>query len=64
MYAAKRRQKSVERKFQFGKLGIGHKFQLFNDLFGQFPQGSFIGRQVNIASGATPASNPVREPEL
>lgn len=48
MYAAKRRQKSVERKFQFGKLGIGHKFQLFNDLFGQFPQGSFIGRQVTL----------------
>lgn len=48
MYAAKRRQKSVEWKFQFGKLGIGHKFQLFNDLFGQFPQGSFIGRQVTL----------------
>lgn len=48
MYAAKRRQKSVERKFQLGKLGIGHKFQLFNDLFGQFSQGSFIRHQVTL----------------
>ena len=38
----------VERKFQLGKLGIGHKFQLFNDLFGQFSQGSFIRHQVTL----------------
>lgn len=48
MYAAKRRQKSVEWKFQFGKLGIGHKFQLFNDLLGQFPQSSFIRQKIAL----------------
>ena len=32
MYAARRRQNSVERKFQFGKLGIGQQFQLFDNV--------------------------------
>ena len=41
MYAARRRQKSVRGKFQFGKLGIGQQFQLLDNLFGQFPQGGF-----------------------
>ena len=48
MYAARRRQISVERKFQFGKLRIRQPYQLFDDLFGQFPQGSFIGHQVAL----------------
>ena len=48
MYAARRRQKSVRGKFQLGKLRIGQQFQLFDDLFGQFPQGSFIGHQVAL----------------
>ena len=38
----------VERKFQLGKFSIGHKFQLFNDLLGQFSQGGFIGHQVAL----------------
>ena len=38
----------VERKFQLGKFSIGHKFQLFNDLLGQFSQGGFIGHQVFV----------------
>ena len=42
MYAARRRQKSVRRKFQFGKLRIGQQFQLFDNALGQFPQGSLI----------------------
>ena len=29
MYAAHRRQRSVQWKFQFGKLGIGQQFQFF-----------------------------------
>ena len=48
MYAARRRQKSVERKFQLGKLCIGHQFQLFDNSLRQFPQGSFIGHQVAL----------------
>ena len=48
MYAAQQRHNLVERKFQLGKLGIGHKFQLFNDLLGQFPQSSFIGHKVTL----------------
>ena len=48
MYAARRRQKSVRGKFQLGKLRIGQQLQLFNDLFGQFPQGGFIGHQVAL----------------
>ena len=48
MYAARRRQNSVERKFQLGKLCIGQQFQLFNDLFRQFPQGGFIWHQVAL----------------
>ena len=46
MYAARRRQRAVQWKFQFGKLGIGQQFQFFDDLFGQLPQGSFVGHQV------------------
>ena len=38
MCAARRRQRSVQWKFQFGKLRIGQQFQLFDDLFGQLPQ--------------------------
>ena len=37
MYAARRRQKSVRGKFQFGKLCIGQQFQLFNNTLRQFP---------------------------
>ena len=48
MYAARRRQRSVQWKFQFGKLRIRQPFQLFDDLFGQFPQGSLIGHQVAL----------------
>ena len=48
MYAARRRQKSVRGKFQFGKLGIGQQFQLFDNALGQFPQGGFIGHQVAL----------------
>ena len=33
MYAARRRQRSVRGKFQFGKLRIGQQFQFFDDLF-------------------------------
>ena len=33
MYAARRRQKSVQWKFQFDKLCIGQQFQFFDDLF-------------------------------
>ena len=39
MYAARRRQKSVQWKFQFGKLGIGQQFQLFDNTLRQLPQG-------------------------
>ena len=45
MYAARRRQKSVQWKFQ---LSIRQPFQLFDDLFGQFPQGGFIQHQVAL----------------
>ena len=31
MYAARRRQKSVRGKFQFGKLRIGQQFQFFDN---------------------------------
>ena len=48
MYAARRRQKSVERKFQLGKLCIGHQFQLFDNALRQFPQGGFVGHQVAL----------------
>ena len=48
MYAARRRQKSVRGKFQFSKLRIRQQFQLFDDLLGQVPQGSFIGHQVAL----------------
>ena len=48
MYAARRRQRSVRRKFQFGKLCIGQPFQLFDNLFGQLPQGSFVGHQIAL----------------
>mgnify|MGYP004597730743 CR=1 FL=1 len=46
MYAARRRQKSVRGKFQFGKLCIGQQFQLFDNPLRQFPQGGFVGHQV------------------
>ena len=46
MYAARRRQNSVERKFQFGKLRIGYQLQFFDNTFRQFAQGGFIGHQV------------------
>ena len=48
MYAARRRQKSVRGKFQFGKLCIGQQFQLFDNPLRQFPQGGFIGHQVAL----------------
>lgn len=48
MYAAKRRQKSVERKFQLGKFGIGHKFEFFDNALGQLPQGDFIRHQIAL----------------
>ena len=48
MYAARRRQKSVQWKFQLGKLRIGQQFQLFDNSLRQFPQGSFIGHQVAL----------------
>ena len=48
MYAARRRQKSVRGKFQFGKLRIGQQLQLFDNPLRQFPQGSFIGHQVAL----------------
>ena len=48
MYAARRRQRSIRGKFQFGKLRIRQQFQLFDNLFGQLPQGSFIGHQVAL----------------
>ena len=48
MYAARRRQRSVQWKFQFGKLRIGQQFQLFDNALRQFPQGSFIGHQVAL----------------
>ena len=38
----------VERKFHFVERSIGQQLQLFNDPFGQFPQGSFIGHQVAL----------------
>ena len=41
MYAARRRQRSVRGKFQFGKLGIDQPFQLFDNPLRQFPQGGF-----------------------
>ena len=41
MYAARRRQKSVRGKFQFGKLRIGQQFQLFDNTLRQFPQDGF-----------------------
>ena len=48
MYAARRRQKSVQWKFQFGKLRIGQQFQLLDNPLRQLPQGSFIGHQVAL----------------
>ena len=41
MYAARGRQKSVRGNFQFGKLGIGQQFQLFDNTLRQLPQGGF-----------------------
>ena len=48
MYAARRRQNSVERKFQLGKLCIGQQFQLLDNTLRQFPQGGFVGHQVAL----------------
>ena len=41
MYTARRRQRSVRRKFQFGKFRIGQQLQLFDNALRQFPQGGF-----------------------
>ena len=46
MYAARRPQRAVQWKFQFGKLGIGQQFQLLDNTFRQLPQGSFVRHQV------------------
>ena len=35
MYAARRRQKSIQWKFQFGKFRIGQQFQLFDNTLGE-----------------------------
>ena len=48
MYAARRRQKSVRGKFQFGKLRIGQQVQLFDNTLRQLPQGGFIRHQVAL----------------
>ena len=48
MYAARRRQKSVQWKFQLDKLCIGQQFQLFDNDLRQFPQGSFVRHQVAL----------------
>ena len=48
MYAARRRQKSVRGKFQFGKLCVGQQFRLFDNPLRQFPQGGFIRHQVAL----------------
>ena len=48
MYAARRRQKSVRGKFQFGKLCIGQQFQFFDNTLRQLPQGGFIRHQVTL----------------
>ena len=48
MYAARRRQRAVQWKFQFGKLCIGQKVQLLDNTFRQLPQGSFVGHQVAL----------------
>ena len=48
MYAARRRQKSVQRKFDLGKLLVGHEFQFCNHTFRQFPQGDLVGHQVAL----------------
>ncbi len=48
MYAARGRQKSVQWKFQSCKLGIRQPVQLFNDLFGQFPQSGLVRHQVAL----------------
>ena len=37
MYAARRRQRSIRGKFQFGKLRIRQQFQLFDNTLRQFP---------------------------
>ena len=41
MYAARRRQKSVQWKIQFGKLRIRQPFQLFDNALRQLPQDGF-----------------------
>ena len=46
MYAARRRQKSVHRKFDLCKLLIGQELQFINHIFRQFSQGGFVGHQV------------------
>ena len=48
MYAANRRQKSVQGKFQLDKLSIGQQSQLFDNTLGQLPQGGFIRHQVAL----------------
>ena len=41
MCAARRWQRSIRGKFQFGKLGIGQQFQLFDNALRQLPQDGF-----------------------
>ena len=48
MYAAKRRHNLVKWKFQFGKLGIGHKFQLFDNTLRQFAQSGFVRQKIAL----------------
>ena len=48
MYAARRRQRLVRGKFQFGKLGIGQQFQLLDNTFRQLPQGGLIGHPIAL----------------
>ena len=48
MYAARRRQNLVHRKFQLGKLRIGQQFQLLDDPLRQLPQGGLIGHQITL----------------
>ena len=51
VYAARRRQKSVRGKFQFGKLCIGQQFQFFDNTLRQLPESNLIGHQVALHSG-------------
>ena len=63
MYAARRRQNSVERKFQLGKLGIGQQFQLLDNTLRQLLQGGFIRHQVALHQPQF-VESPIRVPVL